>query len=341
LIEIASMTTSSTPRFRLHLESRSAQWSAFHLDPAAWATASARHPELAARIEPSFGWDGKNLSEALVDSDFLLASRFSKAVVNAAPRLRWIHTTVAGVDGLLPLDELRADLVLTNSSGIHGDKAREYVQMALLMLNAQLPALATAQREHRWRVDLTGLIRGKTVVVVGYGDIGMAAGRGAKTLGLKVIGVTRSGRPLPDDSGADRIVSVAQLDEVLPEADFVVVTAPLTAETRNILSAERLARMRPGAGLINIARAALVDYPALLERLRSGACGGAILDVFDPEPLPADVPYWDMPNLIVTPHCSCDLPDYNQRALEVWFDNFGRWLRKEPLRNQVDRKLGY
>jgi phosphoglycerate dehydrogenase-like enzyme len=334
------MATPQARRYRLHLESRREQASAFHLSPSAWRHAAARHPALAAQIDASFGWDGETLEQALADADCLLATRFAKPLVNAAPRLRWIHTTSAGVDSLMPLDELRADLLLSNSSGVHSERAQEYAQMALLMLHARMPAQYDAQRAHRWEPRLIPLIRGKTVLVVGFGDIGSAVGRAARALGLYVIAATRSGRVV-EGSPADRTVPVEQLDQVLADADFVVITAPLTAATRNLFDARRLGLMRPAAGLINMSRAGLLDYPALYQRLENGSCGGAILDVFDPEPLPADAPAWDVPGLIVTPHVSCDLPDYAQRVLDLWFGNFGRLVRGEPLDNLVDRTLGY
>jgi phosphoglycerate dehydrogenase-like enzyme len=337
----------ATKRFRLHLESQSRQAPAFHLDPAAWQQASLRHAELARLLDVSFGWDGERFATPFNDVDFLLASRFPHAAVNDAQRLKWIHTTGAGVDQLLPLERLRDDLILTNSSGIHVDKAGEFVQMALLMLNAQLPAVLRAQREHRWDARLTAPIRGKTALLIGFGDLGQTASRAAKALGLRVIALNRSGRtPVPavSASGAvlpDALAPVSELDRWLPEADFVVVTAPLTPATRGLLSAARLAAMRNGACVVNLSRAALVDYPALFERLRAGACGGAVLDVFDPEPLQGDSPVWEVPGLIVTPHISCDAPDYNQRVLDLWFGNFARWLRGEGLANIVNREQGY
>jgi phosphoglycerate dehydrogenase-like enzyme len=326
-------------RYRLHLESQRRQKPAFHLDAAAWSVAVSRHARLAEHIDVSFGWDGERFTRPLDDLDLLLASRFPHAVVNAASRLRWIHTTGAGVDQLLPLDGLRDDLVLTNSSGIHGDKAAEFVQMALLMLNAQLPAVLQAQREHRWDARLTSPIQGKIVLVIGFGDLGLAACRASRALGLHIIALNRSGRGPADP--ADTLTSITELDEWLPKADFVVLTAPSTPATRHILSAQRLAGMRPGAGVINMSRAALIDHAALYERLRSGTCGGAILDVFDPEPLPSHSEAWDVPGLVVTPHISCDVPDYNQRVLDLWFSNFARLLDGEPMMNVVDRQLGY
>ncbi|CAB3773749.1 D-2-hydroxyacid dehydrogenase [Paraburkholderia humisilvae] len=333
-------------RYRLHLESKSRQAPAFHLVPAAWRDASLRHPELAQLLDVSFGWNGERFSAPLDDVDFLLASRFPHDAVNDARRLRWIHTTGAGVDQLWPLDRLRSDLILTNSSGIHIDKAGEFAQMALLMLNAQLPAVLRAQQQHRWDARLTAPIRGKTVLLVGLGDLGQAASRAAAALGLRVVALNRSGRAPaslpPGTPGApDVLAPVSELDVWLPEADFVIVTAPLTPATRGLLSADRLATMRAGASVVNLSRASLIDYPALFERLRAGTCGGAVLDVFDPEPLPGDSAVWDVPGLIVTPHISCDAPDYNQRVLDAWFGNFARWLRGEQLANVVSREHGY
>jgi phosphoglycerate dehydrogenase-like enzyme len=329
-------------RYRLHLESQRRQPPPFHLHEAVWQDACARHPDLAQHIDVTFGWDGERFARPLDDVDFLLASRFPHDVVNAAPRLQWIHTTGAGVDQLMPLDLLRHGLILTNSSGIHSDKATEYTQMALLMLNLNMPAVLQAQREHRWDSRLTTSIHGKTALIIGFGDLGMAASRAARTLGLRVIALNRSGVASAQAAETiDVLAAIPALDHWLPQADFVVVTAPLTPETRNLLGAERLARMRPGAGVVNLSRAALIDHAALFERLHSGACGGALLDVFDPEPLPAEHVAWDVPRLVVTPHISCDAPDYNLRVLEVWFGNFARFLRGEPLANIVDRTRGY
>jgi phosphoglycerate dehydrogenase-like enzyme len=332
----------SARRYRLHLESLRRQSPAFHLDEAVWRKAAERHPDLAERIDVTFGWDGERFATPLDDVDFLLASRFPHAAVNDASRLRWIQTTGAGVDQLMPLDRLRGDLLLTNSSGIHSDRAAEFAQMSLLMLNAQLPAVFQAQREHRWDARLSTSIRGKTVLVIGFGDLGAAVSRAARALGLRAIALNRSGRASVEAAQAvDVLAAIDTLDNWLPDADFVFVTAPLTPDTRGMLSAGRLALMRPGAGVVNISRAALIDVDALCERLRSGACGGAILDVFDPEPLPSASTAWDVPGLIVTPHISCDAPDYSLRVLELWFGNLARYIRGETLINIVDRSRGY
>jgi phosphoglycerate dehydrogenase-like enzyme len=255
-----------------------------------------------------------------------------------APRLKWIQTTGAGIDGLLPLDWLPAGIHLTNNSGAHADKAQDSGAMGLLMLNARIPTVATAQRERRWVHEFSAPIAGKTVVVVGFGDVGAAVGRGAKGLGLNVIGVTRSGKPV---RGADRVVPVSRLGQVIGKADFVVVATPLTDATRNLIDAAMLDRMKQGAGLMNIGRAAVVDYDALCVRLASGRLSGAILDVFSPEPLPDTSPLWTVPNLMVLPHITCDDPRYIEYLLDFWFENFGRWLAGRKLKNIVEPARGY
>jgi phosphoglycerate dehydrogenase-like enzyme len=326
--------------FRLHLESRRAQSSAFHLDEAAWSSAAARHPELSKSIDVSFGWDGEMLNQALASAEAIIASRFDRQAVNSAPRLKWIHTTGAGVDHLVPLTDFRPDLLLSNSSGIHSDKAGESALMALLMLNAKMPDVIVNQKNHVWKSILTNPIRGKRLVLIGFGDIGQAVGRMARDIGIDVTAVTRSGASKPEVPNVP-VVSTSRLDELLPSADFVVVTAPLTPETRNLMNAHRLSLLPAHAGFVNMARAPLVDYDALVQLLREERLGGAVLDVFDGEPLDSSSVYWSVPRLIVTPHITCDAPDYNQRVLDLWFENFGRLISGSPLLNQVNRSLGY
>lgn len=339
-LQSATASRDGPARLRVHLESRRAQSIHFHLTPEVWAIAGAAYPDLVTSLDPSFGWNGERLPEVLGDTDFLIAGQFDRALVNAATRLSWIHTPAAGVDALLPLDDLRADLVLTNSSGVHAEKAGDFAAMALLMLNTRMPELFGAQRAGRWDAALTAPIRGKRAVVIGFGDIGQAVGWAALSLGLDVVAVTRSG-VLATNAPVVTVVRTDALDTVLPGADFVVVTAPLTVETRGLLSRARLDAMKPTAGVVNMARAALVDYDALVAHLEAGMLGGAVLDVFATEPLPPTSTFWNVPRLIVTPHVSCDPPDYNLRVLDLWFRNFARRQAGEALHNRVDRERGY
>ena len=210
--------------------------------------------------------------------------------------------------------------------------------MAISLLNARLPQLMAAQRKHAWQPIYTTPVAGKTVVVIGFGDLGQGAGRAAKKLGARVIAVTRSGRAARP---ADAVVPVRRIDSVLPKADFVIVTAPLTPETRNLLNRARLDLLKPEAGLVNIGRSPVVDYDALREKLVKGELAGAVLDVFQPEPLPSDSPFWDTPNLVALPHVSCDDPRYIDRLFDSWFENLSRFLEGRPLRNRIDPRRGY
>jgi phosphoglycerate dehydrogenase-like enzyme len=326
------------PARHLHIENNTRASALSHVKPAHVEAAVARHPALGA-LKITIGWDADILDEALRGADYLISSRPPRDHLRGrAPKLRWIQTTGAGVDHLLPLDWLPADIVLTNNSGPHGPKCEDFCTMALLALSARLPRLMDQQRERRWESLFTVPIAGKTCVVIGYGDLGQAAARAGKKLGLTVIAVNRSGKGA---GPADRLVASSQADELLPLADFVIVTAPLTAETRDFMGRRRLALLRPEAGIVNVARAPLVDYTALEEVLRAGRLAGAILDVHDPEPLPSDSRLWSVPNLMLTPHISCDDPRYVDMLLDAWAANLARLDSGEGLKNVVDRIRGY
>lgn len=261
-------------------------------------------------------------------------------LASLAPRLRWIHIIGAGVEPLLPLDWLPEGVILTNNSGVHFDKTRESAMMALLMLNARLPTIATNQRNAHWDQIFTPLIAGRTALVIGVGDMGAAVAKAAKELGLRVVGVRRTRRsPHPD---IDEMISVRSLDLALPKADFVVLTTPLTPQTRNLLDRRRIGLMKIGAGFFNIGRAACVDHDALAEALRSGALSGAVLDVHDAEPLPASSPLWHIDNLLIIPHVtSDDLDNYLPKTFDLVFSNWAHLIRGEPLLNVVDSERGY
>jgi phosphoglycerate dehydrogenase-like enzyme len=326
--------------YHLHLESaRNRPW-IFQPLAADWAAAAKRHRALAKRLRVTVGQDNEILEAALKTADFMItnATPPTERFRERAPKLQWIQTTAAGVDGWMPMTWLPKDIALTNNTGAHGAKTEESCLMALLMLHARLPEVMRHQQQRLWKGVYTPSIAGMTVLVVGFGDLGQAAGRAAKKLGLNVIAVTRSGTP---HKLAGRMVKAARIDSVLPQADFVIVATPLTAETRGMFHRERINRLKPGAGFINIGRSPIVDYVALRERLEKNELCGAVLDVFDQEPLPPDSPYWNSKNLLVLPHICCDHPQYIAHLLDFWFSNFERFLAGKKLKNIVDRKLGY
>ena len=332
-------TPAKAQKFHLHIENgHKRQW-IFKLTDEIFAAAAKRHSALAKRLTVTNGWDGDIIGQALPTADFMISnSPPRERLRERAPRLKWIQTTGAGIDSLLPLDWLPADIKLTNNSGAHGDKAEDSCTMALLMLQTRMAEIFANQHAKTWDPIFTTPIAGQTAVVVGFGDLGSAAGRAAKKLGLKVIAVTRTGKA---GKPADAAYKTSRLDSVLPKADFVIVTTPLTPETRGLISRARLDLMKPTAGLINIGRSPIVDYDALREKLERGELAGAVLDVHSPEPLPADSPLWTTRNLVITPHNSCDDPRYMHFLCDDWFANFARFLAGKPLTNLVDRKAGY
>jgi len=300
-------------RLHLHIENRRQSLWIYHITDELWAAAAMRHKKLAGRLDVTIGWDGDILDAALRTADCMIAPN---------PPLVW----------------LPSDIALTNNSGAHGAKCEDYCAMAMLMLATRMPGMLASHRAARWEPLFTTPIAGKTALVIGFGDLGSAAGRAAKKLGLKVIAVTRSGKA---GRPADAVYKVSRLESALPQADFVVVATPLTPQTRGLLNRDRLALLKPEAGLINVGRAAIVDHDALRDMLIAGRLSGAVLDVHAPEPLPAESPLWTTPNLVVTPHISCDDPRYIDILLDRWFANFARFAAGKPLLNQVDRKLGY
>ncbi|WP_149537700.1 D-2-hydroxyacid dehydrogenase [Siccirubricoccus phaeus] len=329
----------------LHFESRANKPACFQITPAL-VQAAARRAKAGRGLRWTVGEDLSELSwlktaEGLVcGNDIITDPAFPKAMLaEAAPKLRWIHITGAGIEPLLPLDWLPSGVVLTNNSGVHVQKTGEFATMALLALTFRLPALMTQQREARWGQIFTPSIAGKTLLVVGLGDMGGAAAKAGKKLGMKVLGMRRNPKP---HRYADAMLPLKSLKKGLAEADIVLVATPLTPETRYLIDAEAIAAMKPGAGLVNVGRAGVVDYAALSEALRNGKVSGAMLDVFDPEPLPSSDPLWQVPNLIITPHCSSDdLDAYMPLTLDLVMANLARFRAGKTLKNAVDPTTGY
>ena len=299
-----------------------------------------RYPDVAKRLNVCIDWDEDHFAESVRTADVLLGWDFPKAgLAQLAPNLRLIHCTGAGVEHLCPLDWMPKASVLVNSKGVHADKCGEFGLMSVLMLHNRIPQIVSNQHRARWYSVYAPRVAGHTLLIIGLGNIGRAVARHAKHLDLTILGISRHGRPVPD---VDEVGTVAKLDEYLPRADFVFVATPMTPETRNMLDLRRLKSMKSGSGLINVGRAATVDYEALSQLLEDGHLSGAILDVFNPEPLPASSPLWKTANLVITPHVSGDDADsYVELTLDLFFQNLRRLLAGEPLRNVVQPELGY
>ncbi|HUQ16194.1 MAG TPA: D-2-hydroxyacid dehydrogenase [Candidatus Saccharimonadales bacterium] len=265
----------------------------------------------------------------------------ARALLAAAPGIRWLHTISAGVERLLiPEITGRPDLMLTNNSGAYDVPIAEHVVAMLFAASKRVHAHLATQARHEWKRDLEHTeLRDATLVILGLGSIGGELARLASGLGMRVLGVRRDASRLV--AGVERIVPPEQLGDLAEEADFLAVTSALTPSTRGLLSEAVIARLRPQAWIVNIARGAIIDEPALIAALRERRIGGAALDVFAVEPLPADSPLWELDNVIITPHVSGSSPRVRERSLALVVENVRRFKAGEPLLNVVDPALGY
>jgi phosphoglycerate dehydrogenase-like enzyme len=276
-----------------------------------------------------------------------------------APRLTWVHSASAGVErALTPAARVRG-LVITNARGVFSRPIAEYVLMMILAVSRRLPGLLELQRERTWQ-PLEGVeLRDVTVGIVGLGSIGRAVGALATAFGCRVVAIRRRAETGAGETAAghaagtaageapfaeaklDRVGGPDTLPQLLAESDFVVLAAPLTAETENMIDANAIAGMKPSAWLINVARGRLIDERALLNALRDGRIGGAVLDTFRDEPLLPTSPFYDLPNVIVTPHTSWSSGRVLDRSVELFCENLRRFAAGEPLLNVVDPAAGY
>jgi D-2-hydroxyacid dehydrogenase (NADP+) len=248
-----------------------------------------------------------------------------------APNLRWLHSMSAGVDSPVFSMFLDRGVRVTTSSGASAAPIAGTVMLYLLALSRGLPAWLRAQARHEWSSTSFRELEGQRVVVVGYGPIGQEVVRLAEAFRMDPVVVRRSAvgdEPRP-------VRPLAELTEAVREADAVVVALPLTPDTRGLFNAEVIAAMPPRAVFVNVGRGELVDQAALTDALASGRLGGAGLDVFDPEPLPVDDPLWDLPNVIISPHSSASSDRTSERVTEIFLENLTRFVRNEPLRNEV------
>ena len=281
--------------------------------------------------------------ERAAEADGADAGLCSDEFLARATRLSWVQAQSAGVEGVLALEGLRTSerIVLTNMSGVHAPAMSEHVFAMLLSLTRQLPRFRAAQEAGVWSRDSKGMtaLSGRTLLVVGLGSIGSEVARRAQAFDMRVLATSRTAKETPPY--VDHLGPASELDELLPQADVVVIALPLTAETRGLFGAERLARLRPGAYLINVARGAIVDGEALAAALAGGRLAGACLDVTDPEPLPPEHPLWKLANVVITPHVSAQAEITGARRRELLQENLRRFAAGEPLLNVVDKEAGY
>lgn len=252
---------------------------------------------------------------------------FSNAFLQRAPLLEWIQAFTTGTDAVTKRSALRREVLLTSMRGIHGPQMAEMAMMLMIALARDFPRHIRNQVAHRWTKHEQRQLHGKTVVILGIGVSGEALAIGAKAFGMRVIGVTGTPRDLP---GFDRVLPRERLLDAAAEADFLCLLLPWTPANDRIINAQVFNAMKPGACLVNIARGGVCDEQALLAALQGGRLAAAALDVFNPEPLDPAHPFWDMENVIITPHTAGDSDVYHERALEVTIDNMRKYLAGRP-----------
>jgi phosphoglycerate dehydrogenase-like enzyme len=282
----------------------------------------------------------------LPEADVVFGYAVRPGNFQVARRLRWIQITSAGVGASLFPGLAESDVVLTNGRGLYSNAMAEHALGLMLGFARKLHLARDLQRERRWgHIELrdTGrpfaVLQGATLGVIGFGSIGAAIAQRARAFGMRVIAIRRTPRTPP--APADEQWDAGRLDELLAAADWIVLAPPLTAETRGMIGARELALMRPHAVIVNLGRGALIDEPALIGALSAGRIGGAALDVFEGEPLPASSPLWAMPNVIVSPHVSGLGPGLWERAVDLFARNLRAFIEGRPLENVVDKRTGY
>ena len=290
--------------------------------------------------------DYDRLLEELPDTDIFVGYSLRAPQLKDARELKWIHSTAAGVAQLMYPELREAGILVTNPSGVFSVPMAEHTIGLILALARNFPDTVRQQDKANWsqqelwdKPQRLGEVNGQVLLIVGYGSIGRELAKRAKALDMRVWGVTRSGDG--DRNYAEKIFPAARLHDALPEADYVVIAAPETAETKHLIGAPELAKMEHGARLINVGRGSLLDETALIRALKSGAVGGAAIDVAETEPLPADSPLWKAPNLFITPHTSALSDRLWHRQTALLLELLERWYDGRELFNQVDLVRGY
>jgi phosphoglycerate dehydrogenase-like enzyme len=288
----------------------------------------------------------QSLAELIVDADALCSTRINAQLWGAATKLKWIHSFAAGIGGLMIPEVLTSSILITNARGIFSTVMAEHTLGMILAFSRRLLDSYRYQQQHQWAREslgeiepIMGEIFGKTLGIMGYGSIGREIARRARGFGMRILALKKD--PSIGGQDADRVFTLAQRSELLKESDFVVLALPHTPDTKQVLGEGEFNVMKPGAYVINIGRGKLIDEGALLRALRDGRIAGAGLDVFATEPLPEDHPFWDEPNVLITPHSAAIFPEFWPRSLALLAENIRRFRTGEPLKNLVDKNRGY
>jgi phosphoglycerate dehydrogenase-like enzyme len=291
-------------------------------------------------------WDRPALRAALLDADVAFAAFLDADLVPSLSKLGWVQAPAAGVGHLISPELIASPIVLTSARGVRARAMAEHVLGVTLVLARQIHTAIRRQVNHVWALDeleASGAIRtlnGARLGIVGLGSIGANIAALAGPFGMRVSAI-RKRVDLPLPPGVEEVLPPERLPELLAKSDVVVLSAPLTEETRHLIGPKTIRFIKPGALLINIGRGALIDDVAVIAALQDGRLGGAALDVFTQEPLEPESPYWDLPNVVITPHMSGAMEDYWTPLVRLFADNLRRYEAGAPLVNVVDKKAGY
>jgi phosphoglycerate dehydrogenase-like enzyme len=284
----------------------------------------------------------KDAAQATVLFNWSGSLALFKQVFAMCRNLRWVHSRSVGLERTLFPELVESSVPLTNGAGVFSASLGEFTMGAILYFAKDFRRMIRNQQAGVWEAFDVLPVAGQTVGIVGYGDIGRAVGARARALGMKVLGVKRHiARPDSADPIVARMYTPEQRLEMLPHCDYVVVAAPLTAETRGMIGEAEFAAMKPEGVIINVGRGPVIDEDAMLRALSGGRIKGAALDVFQHEPLPDGHPFYKLENVLLSPHCADHTPDWLDNAMQFFIAQFDRFRKGEPLLNVVDKKLGY
>jgi phosphoglycerate dehydrogenase-like enzyme len=279
------------------------------------------------------------------DADVILIWGGSLALLRQvwamAPHVKWIHSRAAGLDSVLFPELVASPVPVTNGRGVFSQSLGEFALGAILYFAKDFRRMIRNQMAGRWEQFDIDEIQFQTVGIVGYGDIGRACAQRCKALGMRVLAVRRRPELSDGDAFVDQVYGFDGLQEMLPQCDYVIASAPLTAQTKGMLSTAQFQAMKPSAVLINVGRGPVVDEQALVAALESGTIRGAGLDVFEVEPLPEGHPFYRMEQVLLSPHCADHTRDWLDQAILFFLRNFKRYAEGEPLLNVVDKVNGY
>lgn len=306
------------------------------------ATVRQRWPEMRVVDLPHYD----RITPELPDTDIFVGLALRPEQLCQAPRLKWVHTTSAGVGQLMYPEFRSSGIILTNASGVHATSMAEHIAGMIVAMARDFPGAMRFQAQRKWAQQeiwdgprRPRELSGAVALLIGFGAVGRAVAERLRAFGMHILAVTRSGNA--DLALAERAFPAAELNDALRGADYVILAAPETPETHHLIGTKQLAAMKPSAILVNVTRGSLVDQAALIAALEKRAIGGAALDVASPEPLPPENPLWAFENVFITPHTSGISERLWPRETELLMDNLERWFRGEPLRNRVDLERGY